>query len=148
MLNRSFFKKYVLLAIIAVTVLFIFSASLKTAEESSVQSGWVDDKLSFILHKGFLSGIDVRKIAHLAEFTLLGTECAAYCILNQKRIRDGVFFGLLTSFSDETLQLFSEGRSASVTDMHIDFSGILLGTAAAYTVVLIIKAVKARKENT
>ncbi|MDO5140406.1 MAG: VanZ family protein [Eubacteriales bacterium] len=42
-----------------------------------------------------------------------------------------VFFGLLTALTDETIQLFVEGRSGQITDVWIDFAGVCFGTAAA-----------------
>ena len=35
--------------------------------------------------------------------------------------------GLLTALTDETIQLFVPGRSGQVTDIWIDFSGVMTG---------------------
>ena len=35
--------------------------------------------------------------------------------------------GLLTALTDETIQLFVPGRSSQVTDVWIDFSGVMTG---------------------
>ena len=45
------------------------------------------------------------------------------------------FAGLLTALTDETLQLFSPGRSAHVTDVWIDFAGCVSGVM----LILILK---------
>ena len=57
------------------TVFFIFSNSLQIAAESSARSqeamAWVNDKLA-ILSLGPLSEHVIRKLAHFAEYCLLG----------------------------------------------------------------------------
>lgn len=139
---KAYLKTYLPLGLIVLTLIFIFSASLKTADQSSVQSELVRSKLSYIFDK---IPLDVRKIAHLAEFALLGTECTVFVLLNKKSIKDCVFFGLITAFTDETLQLFSQGRGASITDMHIDLCGYTAAVAVTLGAYTAIKALKTRK---
>ena len=46
--------------------------------------------------------------------------------------------GLLTALTDETIQLFSPGRSSQVLDVWLDFMGVLAGLlvcAAAYPMI-------------
>ena len=38
-----------------------------------------------------------------------------------------LFVGLFTAVIDEFIQLFFEGRSAEITDVLIDFSGVVTG---------------------
>ena len=35
--------------------------------------------------------------------------------------------GLLTALTDETIQMFSDGRSSQLTDVWLDFSGVMAG---------------------
>ncbi len=39
--------------------------------------------------------------------------------------------GVLTALTDETIQLFSEGRSSQVTDVWLDSAGVLVGILIA-----------------
>ncbi len=41
--------------------------------------------------------------------------------------------GLLTALTDETIQLFVPGRSGQVTDVWIDFSGVLTGLLSRWS---------------
>lgn len=90
----------------------------------------------------------IRKLAHFTEFTALGmlfTSCA-YSFNRQKPYRYAVhilFAGLCTAVTDETIQLFVQGRSGQVADILIDFSGIVAGTAA----MLLIYAIYIGKEK-
>ena len=56
-----------------------------------------------------------------------------------------VSIGLFTCFIDETIQLGVEGRSGQVSDMWIDFFGVLLGTAVMLVAFWIYR--KIRKIN-
>ena len=40
-----------------------------------------------------------------------------------------LFYGMTTALIDETIQLFSAGRAARVTDVWIDFGGLCVGLA-------------------
>ena len=49
----------------------------------------------------------------------------------------------LTALTDETIQLFSPGRSSQVTDVWIDFAGVVTGTLlAAFLVQAIVRRCK------
>ena len=43
---------------------------------------------------------------------------------------------------DETIQLFSPGRSSQVTDVWIDFAGVVTGTLLAFLVQAIVRRCK------
>ena len=48
----------------------------------------------------------------------------------------------LTALTDETIQLFSPGRSSQVTDVWIDFAGVVTGTLLAFLVQAIVRRCK------
>ena len=48
----------------------------------------------------------------------------------------------LTALTDETIQLFSLGRSSQVTDVWIDFAGVVTGTLLAFLVQAIVRRCK------
>lgn len=118
-------------------ILFIFSNSLTPAARSSEQSGFVLAMARRILGlAGFsaewLTEHVVRKCAHFSEYTLLGIllfqsmknlDCG---IVIKRQIHTAAFFFI--PFVDETLQLFTEGRSGQISDVWLDMSGVLTGT--------------------
>lgn len=117
---------------------FIFSNSLRTASASSAQSSAV---LSVFLP--LLEGLGaspegfhtlLRKLGHFTEFAILGGLLAFRRSARRPtwagRVSTLLLAGLLAALTDETLQLFSPGRSAQVTDVWIDFAGVALGIAA------------------
>ena len=53
-----------------------------------------------------------------------------------------VILGLMTALTDETIQLFSLGRSSQVTDVWIDFAGVVTGTLLAFLVQAIVRRCK------
>ena len=97
-----------------------------------------------------LSDHIIRKIAHFTEYTVLGALLCS-CAYSFDRIKPIKFvpytvsIGLFTCFVDETIQLGIEGRSGQVSDMWIDFFGVLLGTAVMLVAFWIYR--KIRKIN-
>lgn len=79
-----------------------------------------------------LTGSSVRKLAHFAEFAVLGFLAQlAFGVLNKLNghtALHGLFLGLMVAVADETLQLFVDGRGSSVRDVVIDFCGVLAGS--------------------
>ena len=59
--------------------------------------------------------------------------------------------GLRTAGTDETIQKYVSGRSAQLTDVWIDFSGVVAGMLISLVLLLIVRAVLAfhsiKKEN-
>lgn len=119
-------------------IVFIFSNSLQIADVSEGASGRVLGMLQGILrHLGLPGAADrltmhiVRKLAHFCEYLLEG-----FLLMLCLRVYTRHFFkhvswpmlgGLLTALTDETIQLFVPGRSGQVTDIWIDFSGVMTG---------------------
>ena len=119
-------------------IAFIFSNSMKIASVSSVSSGRVLQLLQAVLrrlgHPALAQRLTmhiVRKLAHFCEYLLEG-----FLLMLCLRVYTRHFFkhvswpmlgGLLTALTDETIQLFVPGRSGQVTDIWIDFSGVMTG---------------------
>ena len=119
-------------------IAFIFSNSLQIADVSEGASGRVLGILQGILrHLGLPGAADrltmhvVRKLAHFCEYLLEGfllMLCLrVYTRHFFKHVSWPVLGGLLTALTDETIQLFVPGRSGQVTDIWIDFSGVMTG---------------------
>ncbi len=120
-------------------ILFIFWHSLQTAQASSAESGRI---LAFVRKfLPFMTHTLLRKLGHMAEFTVLGALLALTlrtgwlpgktAALSAGWCRWGLpaGIGLLTAVCDETIQLFVPGRSAELRDVLIDTAGALLGAA-------------------
>ncbi len=155
------------LACVGVTV-FIFSNSLKHAEQSTAQSAGVvkvvqevatiiapDSKIATATGADldFLHSI-IRNLAHFSEFALLGgllCWCTfSYTFKKMFQILPPSIL-LLTACVDESLQLFSQGRAFQATDILIDCCGGIAGIAFAVLTVwfgiVVYKKRKVKKEN-
>jgi VanZ family protein len=88
----------------------IFNISLNNQE--------IQDKLNFI----------VRKTAHFTEYFILGLFL--YLFIEEFKITSTYWYvaliGLVFAATDEFHQLFVSGRTAKITDVLIDTSGIML----------------------
>ena len=129
---------------LAAVVAFIFTRSFKDGALSSEESA----RLLAFLRKTLQHLTDrentehfVRKLAHFTEFTVLG-GMAQFCLRVYTRhyirhISFPLLFGLMTALADETIQLRMPGRSSSVIDVWLDFSGVCFGVGCALVVLLI-----------
>ena len=86
----------------------------------------------------------VRKTAHFSEYTAIGAmlmSCAfAFDKLKPYKYYINVMFcGLATAVCDETIQLNVEGRAGMITDVLLDFSGVIFGTLIMLFIFLIYK---------
>ena len=123
-------------------IVFIFSNSLQIADVSEGASGRVLGILQGILrHLGLPGAADrltmhiVRKLAHFCEYTLEGF-LLMLCMRVYTRnyiwhISVPLLGGVLTALADETIQIYSPGRSSQVTDVWPDSAGVLAGILAA-----------------
>ena len=123
-------------------IVFIFSNSMKVATVSTGASAKVLSLLRRILrHVGLTGAADhltmhiVRKMAHFCEYALEGfllMLCMrVYSRHPIRHISVPMLGGVLTAMTDETIQLFSEGRSSQVTDVWLDSAGVLTGILTA-----------------
>ena len=106
-----------------------------SASQSDKQSGFV---LLFMENLFSRAGISVtltsfavRKLAHLTEYFIFGLTLA---LSLWKRGNEGkhfispaMFWFLAVPLIDETIQCFYPGRTSSVVDVWIDFTGCLIG---------------------
>lgn len=118
------------------SVVFIFLNSLTSAAASAENSGIAFSFLSRLF--GFLPFFThalLRKVAHFAEYALLGFLSLFFPRVFLKGKRREYFallpFGLLIASADEILQFFSPGRVPLFTDVLIDLGGFLFGLLCA-----------------
>ena len=120
-------KRIVLALLTALVLCFIWGNSCMSGETS----GAVSDGLGAWLAKviGEVSITVIRKLAHFSEFAALGFLLQWQRILwSRKSAAEAILFGLLAAMADETIQLFTPDRASMVTDVWIDFGGVLAGT--------------------
>ena len=122
-----------LMVLIGLTLCFIWGNSLMPASISGAISAHLKDAINLLLGDAgssqSLSGDGLlRKLAHASEFAVLGAELT---LLLRVQFKRGLPFLLLTGLStalvDETIQLFSDGRSAQIKDVWIDLGGFIVG---------------------
>ena len=136
-------------AAVICTVAFIFYNSAQVAEVSSGYSGkftsLINEFLALTPFDIVLSEHIVRKLAHIAEFALLGFFLTCCLRVYTKRLIAfcawPLLFGLFIAVCDEFLQRFVPGRSGSIKDIFIDFTGVCGGTAVAMCIVFAVSFV-------
>lgn len=132
---------------------FIFSNSLANATESTQQSNKVvkiiQDIAKALSPEATVEPESIRKSAHFIEFFVLG---ALYYIgsffIKASRVSlffHSLFISILSALTDETLQIFSQGRSSEVTDVWIDFLGVLLAHIIIFAVYYSYRFFKAKQ---
>ena len=128
-------------------LLVIWGNSLRTAAESAAQSGGLLQLIQpLLLALGVPGEIQhnlLRKLAHMAEFAVLG-------LLWSGALRGGKKAGLkvlaicvAAASLDETIQLFVPGRSGEIRDVLIDTLGGILGICCA----VLLRAFAARRSR-
>lgn len=151
-------KKQILFFCLSVlATVFIFSNSLKNAEISSGDSGrivkLVQNIISLLNIENSLSvselTVIVRKAAHITEFALQSLFVSGFVSSLWHKLREKapavLLCGILTACCDETIQIFSIGRSSSVIDVFIDFIGVILGLCTAFAVLYFRRAWGSRR---
>jgi VanZ family protein len=139
------------LVMVVLMLLFIWGNSLLPASVSSTESGYVEQLVRPILlpiqallgRAGIVVTLSqlVRKMAHFTEYTVLGVMMSVLFVRPNGRGRFFLseFLCLAAAMVDEGIQLFSEGRGASLRDVAIDFSGATLGILAVTAVLLMFR---------
>ena len=156
-MSRSKKTIYILAAVCAVNLAFIWGHSLFSGEASNAESSRIlrfilslfrvdaTPELFSLLHK------ILRKCAHFTEFACLGALSAAITYYFTGRdisrawtaVSLPMLFCLLAAATDETIQIYT-GRTNSVFDILLDFCGSLVAIAIFFIVVLI----RRNKEHT
>ncbi len=127
-------------------VCFIFANSLLSASASTGESYFFLELLRVIFPN--ITHHTVRKLAHFAEYALLGAHFAFLPYLWQGRARFAYLltlsFGAVIAFLDEGIQRLVPDRGASLTDVLIDLLGYLF---ALVFVFLLLFCIRKGKKN-
>ncbi len=131
-------------------IVFIFSNSMQIGDVSESASG----RVLLLMKKVFtrlgmpgaanhLTDHIVRKLAHFCEYMLEGF-LLMLCMRVYTRqyiwhISVPMLGGVLTALTDETIQIFSPGRSSQVTDVWLDSAGVLAGILTALVLMALCR---------
>lgn len=135
-------KRWILYILLGLIVFFIWDNSMQNGGSSDGFSLLFAETFAHIVNKlGFHGNIwtlnrIVRKLAHLSEFTILGS--LLYTILRRYitygTVIKTIGLGMLIASLDEFIQRFSPGRSSQFSDILIDTVGVVIG-------ILVVKLV-------
>lgn len=120
---------------------FIWINSVMPGSVSGELSGYAEKLLKMFFGDGFiLSEAAIRKFAHCFEFAVFGAVLSLFFYEKlPARLPLIGFFGLGAAVCDETIQLFSDGRSSQIKDVWIDFSGFTAGTLLIFILYALIE---------
>lgn len=143
--------RIIVFTLTALMILFAFFHSSMPADLSGDESesvmGTLQNILNFLGFDTQLSDHIVRKAAHFSEYTVIGMLLLS-CAYSLCRTRPHkyylqiLFVGLATAVCDETIQLFVEGRSGQITDVLLDFFGVVTGTVLMMVYLVIYRKVR------
>ena len=126
---------------LALTVLWlcvIWGHSMMPAESSGNESNFLADWLMQYLP--WMNDYVIRKVAHFAEYMVLGgLVFGAFPQRGRTAMIESLFAGFLAAFLDETIQLFSPGRSGQISDVWLDLAGFLTGWIVIALIALLFR---------
>ncbi len=118
-----------------------------SAEESDNVMSFLQKILLFFRLNAELTDYIVRKSAHFAEFTAIGMLLMS-CAYSLNRIKPYkyysqiLFSGLAAAVIDETIQLNVIGRSGQISDVLLDFSGVVTGALIMFFIFSLYKRIR------
>jgi VanZ family protein len=116
--------------LLILNLIFIWGNSMLPAEVSQKISDCVLELLPEIPEQPIQQGDGshlVRKLAHVAEFTVLGMLLSWLTALHKRKWWLTVPLGTIVACIDETIQMFVPGRGPGLLDVGIDACGVLMG---------------------
>ena len=157
-----FALKIILPTLYLATLVFIFSNSLQTGEQSSQTSSGVVDMVQSIFKIiapnskiATATGEDylrlhehIRVLAHFAEFAMLGGLAAGCCLAYnapKKYEYLGIGNAIFIPILDETLQYFTAGRAAQFGDVLVDIFGGAVGFGLIFLLPIAVRYIANKK---
>ena len=128
-------RKTICLLLTMANLAFIWGNSLMTGADSGALSGgilaWINSVLGLGEEGAEILHLLIRKGAHFTEFACLGMLLAWHSgMADVKGAALGAYpllGGLLAACTDETIQIFVDGRGSSLMDVWVDTFGVLTG---------------------
>lgn len=133
--------KTLYIAYLLFIIVFIFSNSLPSIEESAETSGrlltFINNILEMLKIPVMESDTFIRKTAHFAEFFVLGASLIGYYNIDKKcncnNVIKSILFVCIIAMTDETIQHFT-GRGSLVLDVWLDLFGGTVGILSLFQV--------------
>lgn len=143
--------RWVWLFLFLLTLCLVWGNSLLSQEDSSAVSDWVRQLLETVFGNETPAAqfilVNIRKIAHFLEYSMLGTETVLLTFLARPVSGQGVFnctaLGLMAATIDESIQIFA-GRGAMVQDILLDMSGFLLAGGITLGILIIARRMRGK----
>ncbi len=124
MSERGKTRRILFTVLAALWILVIWGHSLMPADLSKQESRGL---LSLLIgYFPWLTDHLIRKAAHFTEYAILGALLFGATQGGRRSTSFPLLAGILTAMADESIQIFSEGRSGQVSDVWLDFAGFLL----------------------
>ena len=128
-------RKILCAVLIAANLAFIWGNSLLPGTDSGNLSGgimaWINSFLGLGEAGAETLHLLIRKGAHFTEFACLGALLCWHCgMADVKGTASGAFpllGSLIAACTDETIQIFVDGRGSSLLDVWVDTFGALAG---------------------
>ena len=118
-------RQKIFLALTVLWLCVIWGHSMMPAENSGNESNFLSEWLMQYLP--WMNDFVIRKVAHFVEYAVLGGLLfGAFPQRGRIAVIESVFAGFLAAFLDETIQLFSPGRSGQISDVWLDLAGFCL----------------------
>lgn len=140
-------KKIVMTTLTILLVIFIWSRSMASGENSANQSNAVLQLVNNMFNSLNINlqadGFIIRKMAHFLEFTALGVMLTATysCYVDSYKnvIFQMLFILLSVPVIDEAIQYISPDRGPQVSDVLLDFSGCMTGLLITIAIITLIR---------
>lgn len=127
-------------------IAFIWLHSTVPGSESSAESGFFLSLIESVIGSGVITEHILRKAAHFTEYMLLGmAACYDVRRLGARGLLSAVlpmYICLFTAVADESIQMFSAGRSSLLTDVWIDHAGSLTGIVLNFIILKLYRLYK------
>ena len=128
-------RKTICLLLTMANLAFIWGNSLMNGADSGALSGgilaWINSDMGLGEEGEEILHLLIRKGAHFTEFACLGMLLAwHFGMADVKGAALGAYpllGGLLAACTDETIQIFVDGRGSSLMDVWVDTFGVLTG---------------------
>ena len=123
--NKNRIKQIILVILLLLTAAIIVFLTTQSSEDTSKLTETVKNRLSAI-------GLDIsfhrlRSFAHLPEFFAVGVLLALLFHSIKKTPVYAVITGFVLSTADECARIFIPRREFDLSDLMIDYAGIILG---------------------
>ena len=129
-MNHRTQKIWICVVLLILNLTFIWGNSLLPAEVSQKISDYVMELLPDVPEEPLQQGEEshlIRKLAHFAEFTVLGILLSWLTVLTKGKWWNSIVVGIAVACIDETIQMFIPGRGPGLLDVGIDSCGVLMG---------------------